>query len=147
VEKRFKNGRLTVVERRLIEGSLLELEQQLANSEDSTTINTSFVERLNLTLRQCSAYLRRRTTAHPRKLRRLAENLELVRAWYNFSRPHRGLKFGRVCRTPAQQAGLARRPVRLLEILRHRPARAEPKSATVRFRRGGRTLQPWQLAG
>lgn len=83
---------------------------ELEVSEDSDTINTAFMERLNLTLRQSSAYLRRKTSAHPHSMRRLAGSLELLRAWYTFSRPHRGLKFGRECRTPAQLAGLASLP-------------------------------------
>jgi hypothetical protein len=37
------------------------LEERLRDSEDSSKLNTSFVERLNLTIRQGSAYLLRRT--------------------------------------------------------------------------------------
>jgi len=37
------------------------MEQLLFESEDSSTINTSFIERLNLTIRQSCAYLGRRT--------------------------------------------------------------------------------------
>ena len=36
------------------------------HSEDSSTVNTSFIERLNLTIRQSSAYLSRRTLSHAR---------------------------------------------------------------------------------
>ena len=67
----------------------------LNNSEDSSTLNTSFIERLNLTIRQSSAYLSRRTLSHARSTERLDEHLELLRCYYNFVRPHGALKFGR----------------------------------------------------
>ena len=74
--------------------------------EDSSTLNTSFIERLNLTIRQGSAYLRRRSPCHARAKETLEDHLELLRCYYNFVRPHRALKFGRETRTPAMQAGL-----------------------------------------
>ncbi len=45
------------VERRLLLGTHAELEGALFHSKDSSTLNTSFVERHNLTIRQGSAYL------------------------------------------------------------------------------------------
>ena len=78
----------------------------LWESEDSETLNTSFVERLNLTIRQGSAYLRRRSPCHARGADQLRGHVDLLRSYYNFIRPHRALKFGRETRTPAMQAGL-----------------------------------------
>ena len=75
-------------------------------SEDSENLNTSFVERLNLTIRQGSAYLRRHSPCHARCADRLRWHVELLRCHYNFVRPHSALKFGRETRTPAMQAGL-----------------------------------------
>ncbi|MCH8269252.1 MAG: hypothetical protein IH846_17245 [Acidobacteria bacterium] len=69
-------------------------------------LNTSYIERLNLTIRQGSAFLHRRTLSHARRTQRLEDHLELLRCHYNFLRPHRALKFGREIRTPAMQAGL-----------------------------------------
>ena len=71
-------------------------------------MNTSFIERLNLTIRQGLAYLTRRTLSHARSKEKLEEELELLRCHYNFARPHGALKFGRVIRTPAMQAGLVK---------------------------------------
>ncbi len=85
-------------------------------SEDCLTLNTSFIERLNLTIRQGSAYLRRRSPCHARSKERLEEDLELLRCYYNFIRPHRALKFGRVTRTPAKQAGLVRRRLSFRDV-------------------------------
>ena len=91
-------------------------EKRLQESEDSSTLNTSFIERLNLTIPQGSAYLCRRTICHARWKERLEDHLELLRCYYNFVRPHRALKFGREVRTPAIQAGLTRRRLTLREI-------------------------------
>ena len=71
-------------------------------------LKTSFVERLNLTIRQGSAYPSRRTICHARRKKRLEDRLELFRC--NFIRPHRALKFGRAVRTPTMQAGLTSPP-------------------------------------
>ena len=79
-------------------------------------MNTSFIERLNLTIRRSSAYLSRRTLAHARSTDTLDAHLELLRCYYNFVRPHRALKFGRETRTPAMQAGLATRRLTLRDI-------------------------------
>ena len=86
-------------------------------SEDSETLNTSFVERLNLTIRQGSAYLRRRSPCHARGADQLRGHVELLRCHYNFIRPHRALKFGRETRTPAMQAGLVSAPMHWSDIL------------------------------
>ena len=79
-------------------------------------LNTSFVERLNLTIRQGSAYLLRRTICQARWKQRLEDHLDLLRCHYNFARRHRGLRFGSEMRTPAMQAGLARRRLTFREI-------------------------------
>ncbi len=79
-------------------------------------LNTSYVERLNLTIRQGSAYLVRRTICYARQKQRLEDHLQLLRCDYNFVRPHRALKFGREVRTPAMQAGLFRQRLTFREI-------------------------------
>ena len=101
------------VERGAVLGDRWRLEEALRSSEDSAKLNTSFVERLNLTIRQGWAYLGRRTFCHARWKERLEDHLELLRCHYNFVRPHRALKFGRQVRTPAMQAGLGSRRLTL----------------------------------
>jgi hypothetical protein len=103
------------VERRSVIGAG-RLEQALRSSEDSAKLNTSFVERLNLTLRQGSAYLGRRTICQARRKQCLEDHIELFRCYYNFIRPHRALKFGRQVRTPAMQAELTNRALTLREV-------------------------------
>ena len=116
VIKTRRNDRIVKVERRAVLGDSWRLEEALQASEDSVKLNTSFVERLNLTIRQGSAYLGRRTICHARWKKQLEDHLELFRCYYNFVRPHRELKFGPAVRTPAMQAGLTRRRLTLREI-------------------------------
>jgi hypothetical protein len=85
------------------------LQQALRASEDSGKLNTSFVERLNLTIRQGSSFVSRRTICQARWKERLEDHLELLRC-------HRALKFGCEVRTPAMQAGLTRRQLTFREI-------------------------------
>ena len=82
-------------------GASWRFEAGLTHSEDSSTLTTSFIERMNLTIRQGSAYLPRRTLSHARSEDKLEEHLELLRCHYNFVRPHGALQFGREVRTPA----------------------------------------------
>ena len=119
VIKTRRNDRIVKVERRAVMGAG-RLKQALRDSEDSVKLNTSFVERLNLTIRQGSAYLGRRTICQARWKQCLEDHLELFRCHYNFVRPHRALKFGREVRTPARQAGLTKRALTFREIFSSR---------------------------
>ena len=122
VLKRRRNDRVIKVERRARLGASWRFAEALTNSEDSSTLNTSFVERIDLTIRQGSAYLSRRTLAHARSAEKLAAHLELLRCHYNFVRPHGGLKFGSETRTPAMQAGLAPRRLTFREVFVCQPS-------------------------
>ena len=122
VIKTRRHDRVVRVDRRAVIGAAWRFDHALTHSEDSSTVNTSFIERLNLTIRQSSAYLSRRTLSHARSTATLEAHLELLRCYYNFVRPHGALKFGRETRTPAMQAGLATRRLTLRDIfmsLRH----------------------------
>ncbi len=86
------------------------------HSEDSSTLNTSFVERHNLTIRQGSAYLGRRTPCHAQCTESLVGQMALLTTYYNFVRPHMALQFGKTLRTQAMQAGLAKKRLSFREI-------------------------------
>ena len=107
VIKNRRKNRVITVRRTPLCGTREQLEYALLNSEDSSTLNTSFVERHNLTIRQGSSILCRRTACPAREDRTLEEHLELLQLHYNFIRPHLALRFGAEVRTPAMQAGLA----------------------------------------
>jgi transposase-like protein/IS1 family transposase len=102
VIKTRRNDRVVRVELRALIGAG-RLKQALRDSEDSVKLNTSFVERLNLTIRQGSAYLGRRTICQARWKERLEDHIELFRCYYNLIRAHRAsnsaLRLGRrLCR-------------------------------------------------
>jgi transposase-like protein/IS1 family transposase len=127
------NDRVVKVERRIVLGGASRLKQVLRDSEDSVKLNTSFVERLNLTIRQGSAYLFRRTICQARWKQCLEDHLDLLRCHYNSARRHRGLKFGSELRTPAMQAGLARRQLTFREIFEAGIAFLPSKYAVLMF--------------
>jgi IS1 family transposase len=87
VLKTGRNDRIVKVERRELLGATWRFEEALNDSEDFSKLNTSFIERLNLTIRQSSAYVARRTLSHARSKEKLEEHLELLRCYYNFARP------------------------------------------------------------
>ena len=120
VIKARRKNRVVSIDRKLLIGSKEQLEDALYKSEDSDTLNTSFVERHNLTIRQGSSYLHRKAASHARWPHRLKEHLELLRCHYNFIRPHMALQFGTTRRTPAMQAGLTSRPLTFRQIFTSR---------------------------
>ena len=58
----------------------------------SGRINTAFVERVNLTIRQSVAVLARRTWSTAQDAPQLLAHLEWWRAYYHFTRPHEALR-------------------------------------------------------
>jgi IS1 family transposase len=116
VIKKRRENRVIRVDRRLLLGTKSELEEALFHSEDSNTLNTSFVERHNLTIRQGSACLGRRTPCHARKSEPLMGRMALMMMYYNFVRPHMALKFGKTLTTPAMQAGLVTKRLSFREV-------------------------------
>ena len=116
VIKTWHKDRVTRVARRPVIGTAQQLDTALARSEDSVTVNTAYIERLNLTLRRSVSYLARRTPGHARCPGRLARQLELARCHYNWMRRHAGLRFGSETRTPAMVAGLSTRVLTFSDI-------------------------------
>ena len=57
VLKTRRNDRVVKVERNQLIGADWKFDQALSHFEDSATLNTSFIERLNLTIRQGTAHL------------------------------------------------------------------------------------------
>ena len=116
VIKKRRENRVVCVDRRLLLGRRADLEEALFHSEDSSTLNTAFIERHNLTICQGCSYLGRRTPCHARRTEFLEGQVALLRAYYNFLRPHRALKFGKTLRTPAMQAGLAKKRLSFRDV-------------------------------
>jgi len=117
VVKKRKKNRITKVDRKVIIGSKEQVSDALLCSEDSQNLNTSFIERLNLTIRRNISYLHRKTPAHAHRPDKLHEQLELQQCYYNFMRPHQALKFGAEVYTPAMMAKIADHKITWGEVL------------------------------
>jgi hypothetical protein len=121
------------VKHRVVFGTQLAIEEVLAKC--GWTINTAFVERLNLDLRQCVAAIGRRVNTVCQGEESLLDRLVLFQAYHNFVLPHASLrqplpvpepihgngsaKLWRPC-TPAMAAGLTDHVWSLREVLMFR---------------------------
>jgi transposase-like protein/IS1 family transposase len=114
--KKLVDKRVVMSRVEIATGTAWQLQMALDRSEDSNSINTAFVERLNLFTRRSLNYLHRRTQSIAQRTSKLAEAVDLLQCYYNFVRPHGSLKFGREKRTPGQQAGLVRRRLTFRDV-------------------------------
>ena len=92
VVKRRQKGRVVEVSTKIIFGNDHQIKAQLDASPTSQTINTSFVERGNLTLRQTNRRLTRKTNAFSKDLVWFEKQLWLSLAYYHLVIPHDSLK-------------------------------------------------------
>jgi IS1 family transposase len=101
---------------------------------DPKHINTSYVERQNLTLRMSSRRFTRLTNAFSKKIANHVHALSLHYCFYNYARPHKTLKGD----TPAMAAGLTDHVWSISEIA----ALVEAKDAPAKKRGPYRPRQP-----
>jgi IS1 family transposase len=92
VVKTRERGRVVNVTTRIVYGSEQQVSAALQDSPVSTTINTSGVERNNLTIRQHARRMGRKVNAFSKEPDYLEHQLTLAFAYYHFVRPHRGLR-------------------------------------------------------
>ena len=145
VKKRVK-GRVVSVTHRVVYGSLEAVQAVLSQSGVGKVINTAFIERLNLSIRQHVAALGRKVISLAKGEDGLTVQLSLWQAYYNFCLPHTTLRVllpapqpTKGCgsptkwqqRTPAMAAQVTDRIWRLEELLLLRvpPWRQEAKAA------------------
>lgn len=91
VVKRRERGRVVEVTKKIIFGTELAIQAHLDASISSETINTSFVERNNLTCRQCNGRLSRKVLSFSKDLTWMEKHLWLSLAYYHFVLPHASL--------------------------------------------------------
>ncbi len=130
VIKTVRRRRLVRVRHRVVFGTLAAVEQVLAAC--GWQINTAFIERLNLSMRQHVAAIGRRVTTLCKHEDGLRQQLALYHVYYNFCLPHASLRVplpqplptngtGSAKtwrpRTPAMAAGLTDRVWTLREVL------------------------------
>ena len=122
VHKTREAWRVVQVERRVVYGSELSVQQRLADSP-SQTINTAYVERSNLDWRLWDAHLTRKAPTFARSIRWLRAKFAIVVACYNLIRPHGTLSRGHdrkfQPKTPAMAAKVTDHPWKLMELLMH----------------------------
>ena len=133
VVKTLRRRRLVEVKQRVVFGTKAAVDQVLATC--GWQISTAFVERLNLSLRQRVAAIRRRSATSCKSEDGLNQQLILFQVYHNFVWPHMSLrqalaeplptkgsgsaKQWRPC-TPAMAAGLTDHVWSLKEVLRYR---------------------------
>jgi transposase-like protein/IS1 family transposase len=111
--KRKQKNRKTFTTTRMAYGKRSDLFDRLQQLGLRRLIQTAFIERVNLTFRQCVSCLSRRTWAYAQSERHLLLHCEWFRLYYHFVRPHEslrepltGLKRRYRQRTPAMALGL-----------------------------------------
>ena len=102
VVKKYKKKRLSEIVIKPINGSLDKIVQAIKSMGLGTTVNTSYIERLNLTKRNRVNSLARKTWCVAKKHLSLVGRMHVFQAFYNFVSEHMSL----IGRTPAMAAGL-----------------------------------------
>jgi IS1 family transposase len=141
VHKEREGGRVVEVTERVVLGSEEQVEQTLAESERSGTINTSFVERWFGTQRQFNGRKKRKAYTFSKELSYHEACTWLVVLWYNFGWCVRTLR-QKVqeeppryhYRTPAMAAGLTDHVWAMHELLCYPlyPPKGDPQRSKVR---------------
>ena len=133
VHKERERGRVVKVTRSVIFGKRRPVEAQAASLKRADgkegQINTAYIERDNLTLRQELRRLTRKTLGFSKNRRELQHALDFIDAHYNFVKPHGSLRLRApsegnrqwVRRTPAMAAAISDHVWTLEELLCHKP--------------------------
>jgi hypothetical protein len=90
--KHRRKGRVISVTTKVIFGKEQEVKELLQASPVSKSVNISFVERNNLTLRQQSRRLGRKTNGFSKDISKLEAQLYLASGYYHFVKEHFGLR-------------------------------------------------------
>jgi transposase-like protein/IS1 family transposase len=145
VIKRTVNKRLTEVLRQMSHGSLEQADKLLRASKGGTVLNTSFIERLNATMRERLAALTRKCRHASSKLQALHTGMYLIGSTYNFCWIHQELSkpvekggMGMAC-TPAMASGLTDHPWHVFELLSYK---APPPPLPLPKQRGRPRTKP-----
>lgn len=155
VVKQYAGKRVVAIQRRLVQGTMTQVQTLLQRTQGGGTINTAYIERLNATFRACIAALARRGRALARQTTTLHRSMYLVGCVYNFCTYHRSLRVaiplpgGRrhwVSRTPALAAGITDHCWTVEELLSFRvplPRWTPPKRRGPRSKATKALLAQW----
>lgn len=124
--KKRENGHVIEVVQRIVYGKPDEV-LKLICTDTGGRINTSYVERLNLTIRNSSARFIRKGMNYSKDAEMHSKAVDLFQAWYNFVKPHKSLRQESdqndkrwTERTPAMAQNLTDHPWTLQELLTYR---------------------------
>lgn len=127
IKHKDAKGKLTRVETKIIYGSTDEINGILHSSLCSRNINTAFIERQNLSVRNYARRFTRKSLCFSKAQEYLNLCLNILQAWFNFTKPHYSLRVpsdkpGRKYdqRTPAMAQGITDHIWTWEEILRWR---------------------------
>jgi IS1 family transposase len=122
VVKLYKKNRLAGITRKVIFGDPQKLQDLIQRSDVSQTINTSFVERNNGTIRHMDARCTRKTYRFSKCRKNHERQFDLCMAYYHLCLPHKTLtkRHGRPT-TPFMSAGLTDHVWNMNELLKTRP--------------------------
>jgi len=126
VVKRRRRRRIVSVRKQVIFGTLDKIKEKL--TPYGWQINTAFVERHNLTIRQLVAGLGRRVNTLAQSPERLAQHVVLSQTYYNFCLPVATLSERRP-QTPAMAVGLSERVWSMREVLLFKPPPFEQRAS------------------
>ena len=124
--KKCNKGRVVEVVQRVVFGDK-DVVLHLLGADEQGTINTAYVERMNLTFRNCLARFIRKTMNESKTLYMHSRMIDFFQAWYNFVKSHKSLqvlvmneKRKWEQRTPAMAEGLTNHVWNLEELLTFR---------------------------
>jgi hypothetical protein len=89
--KKRKKGRVVEVVQRVVFGDPEEV-MFLLGADGGGSINTAYVERLNLTFRNSLARFIRRTMNFSKEMQMHVHAIDFFQAWYNLVKPHQSLR-------------------------------------------------------
>ena len=125
LKKKVKNYVVETIQR-IIFGDPEEIFEMLGINSDGY-IGTSYVERINLTIRTSLAIFIRKTMNFSKTLKMHQKAFDLFQAWYNFMKPHKSLRLKIDSgnrkwfqRTPAMAEGITDHIWNLKELLTFR---------------------------
>ena len=121
VNKKIERSRCVRVDKKIIFGDEEFLNKCINNSFVSNKINTSFIERSNLTMRQLNKRVERKSQGFSKLKYFFEKQMSLSIAYYNFCLPNSGLKYHledkTIINTPAMEGGLTDHVWKMEELL------------------------------
>ena len=149
VVKQYARRRVVGIVRRVVQGTVAQVEALLQQTQNGGGINTAHIERLNATFRSRLAGLVRRGRSLARQAPTLYRGMYLIGTVYNFCTSHKSLRLPGIVgghkwlpRTPAMAAGITDHCWTVHELLAYRvppprwtppKRRGRPSAATKRL--------------